>query len=738
MRRFVLAALFIIAVISFSSCSTTMEYTPVDGYFDAIDTMDFEEAYTYVADYRENISREEYIDTWDKLVVALRITDISITAKQIDEDMVSYTAVYSSDLVGEMENNYSAKIYRDEEKSQIEFAYDLFLPFMEEGDYVRSRTVEAHRGEIYANDGRVLATNDFSETVYIDMTKQPNKQDVISALGLIVEIDEKKIGDAYDTALARNYSTVIVKDYNKNTLDELTREKFLAIEGVGISTSITEQRHYPYGASFAHVLGYVGEVSSLSEDNMQKHIDLGYETDDLVGITGLESAFEEYLKSEDGYTVELVNEDGEKKQTYFYEEPVMGNDLYTTLDVDMQEQHYFSLLTHCNEEQTGAAVYLDGYTGAVEVLISYPSYDNNEFLYPISDETYANWIDPELGLPLIPRATQGLYAPGSTFKPFTAALALDDGTITASTVFPYQHEISGNSWTPDLPDWYYPPISRWDKTSGTLDFTNAMRNSDNIYFGWIALQYTDEEFLAYLDKIGFTEAVPFELGAAKPNIINENTEMNQKLRSDMGYGMGEFQITPIQIGSMYTAFLNSGDMIVPYVVEKASHFDTDGTEVVVYQHEKELFREDTMSDSAIDAIMQSLSVVMQEGTGQQLRVEGMDLVGKTGTAPISSGENGGQSRSISWMVSWPTNLDDTQISVITIDGPAEIGGEVKVNVAMEAYKRDMGAGEAPPDELFETSVVEDDEPTTDDEPSTGDEPNADDEPSTGDEPSADS
>ncbi len=726
MRKFVLAALFIVAIISFTSCETTMEHTPVDGYFDAIEKMDFEEAYSYIADYRENITREDYIDTWDKLVVALRLTDISVTAKQIEQDTVSYTVVYNSDIVGEMENDFSAMIYHDDERSRLEFSYELFLPFMEEGDYVRSSTISAHRGEIYAADGRVLATNDFSETVYIDMTQQPVKSDVISALGLVTEIDELKIGNAYDTALARDYSTVIVKDYNKNTLDELTKEKFLAIDGVEISTSITQQRHYPYGASFAHVLGYVGDVSELSEERMQEYLDLGYETDDTVGITGLESAFEEYLTSEDGYTVELVNEEGEKKQTYYYEEPVQGNDLYTTLDVDMQEQHYFSLMTHCTEDQTGAAIYLDAHTGAVEVLISYPSYDNNAFLYPISDETYEGWIDPELGLPLIPRATQGLYAPGSTFKPFTAALALDDGTISADTVFPYQSEISDNSWTPDLPDWYYPPVSRWDKTSGTLDFTNAMRNSDNIYFGWIALQYTDEEFLSYLDKIGFNEAVPFELGAATPNIINETTEMNQKLRSDMGYGMGEFQITPIQIGSMYTAFMNGGDMIVPYVVEKASHTDTDGTEVIVYQHEKEIFREDTMTQSTIDIIIDSLSVVMQEGTGQQLKVEGMELAGKTGTAPITSDDYEGQSRSISWMVSWPTNLDDTTISVITIDGPDEIGGDVKVNVAMEAFERDTNKGQAPDEELFETPN-DDDESDDGEDSDEGDDDQSDDE-----------
>ena len=137
---------------------------------------------------------------------------------------------------------------------------------------------------------------------------------------------------------------------------------------------------------------------------------------------------------------------------------------------------------------------------------------------------------------------------------------MENGIVNASTVFPYA--VSNNSWKPDGV-WYWDKVTRNETPDGPLDLEMAFRFSDNIYFSWATLNLGQEKFLEYMNRIGLKEAVPFDLPTAKANLINEGTEINRKLVSDMSFGHGEIVLSPIQAAAMYTVFENGGDMLTP-------------------------------------------------------------------------------------------------------------------------------------------------------------------------------
>lgn len=159
-----------------------------------------------------------------------------------------------------------------------------------------------------------------------------------------------------------------------------------------------------------------------------------------------------------------------------------------------------------------------------------------------------------------PRPRRASYPPGSLLKPFTIVPSLENGVVDANSVFPY--EVTGNSWKPDGV-WYWDRVTRNESPDGPVNLEMAFRFSDNIYFSWATLNLGQEKFLEYMNRIGIDTAVPFDLPTAKGNLINEGTEINRKLVSDMSFGHGEILLTPIQAASMYTVFQNNGDMLAP-------------------------------------------------------------------------------------------------------------------------------------------------------------------------------
>ena len=364
-----------------------------------------------------------------------------------ETQLLSYTVCYETKKAGTIENACQVRIISDGDGLHLEYSPSLILADYEEGDKVSIITLPGRRGEIFTSDGTVIASNDYAETVYIQVDSELNIASTISSLTDQLELSDEEaqsIKKKYDSALENNYAHVIVKAFVKGRLTSAQKEALEGIEGVGIDTdSMTLQRYYPYGEIFCHITGYTG---APSEEEAAALAEKGFPNATLVGKDGLEKTYDEVLQGKDGYRVQLSTKDGQFKSVICEQPAENGQDLHLSVSSKLQQKAYYQMASTFQKEQTGTSIVLNAKTGFVEAMVSFPCYDPNLFTGGISKEDYAALTSEESNQPLYPRATMGLYPPGSLFKPFSIVPALEKGVITKDSVFPYK--IVDNKWAP--------------------------------------------------------------------------------------------------------------------------------------------------------------------------------------------------------------------------------------------------------------------------------------------------
>ena len=437
----------------------------------------------------------------------------------------------------------------------------------------------------------------------------------------------------------------------------------------------------------AHTIGYVGaidekQIPSLNEGRSAE--DGLYNSDSIVGKLGLERQYETRLRGKDGRIIYIRTAQGMIRRTFFRREAEDGEDINLTIDLDLQQELEELLdLALYGDTTAGAVIVMNPVTGCVEAMASFPTYDLNLFARGISKKDYNTLLD-QLNKPLINRATQGLYPPGSTMKAFTAAAALDLGVLDPSYAF-NESEIEKDYWEPkDYGDWIWTPIKRTHinyPIDGPLNMRKALIHSDNIYFANAALLIGWEPFRAYMTNIGFTEAIPFDIGVAKPQLVNEETEMNYKFLADSGYGQAEILVTPIQLAAMFSSLANHGNIAVPRLIEgyyRESGFRYRETE----QTEPSTWKTNVVSSDAIMTLTPMLEDVVDpsiNGTGRNLKVRSCTVAAKTGTAEIGSDK----SREISWFVGFRTDVPTEQARLVLVMAEIPTGDAELTSIKFE-------------------------------------------------------
>lgn len=670
MRATIKLLLCIIFCLIFCSCAGEVLQTyDISQYMEHFVSLDYSAMYAEVATIAD-IDEETFVQKYDAIFTGLGVTEIVLeNLSEPDEDGVyTYTATYKTQNYGDFTNEFTLKTAFENKRCVVVWDYSLIFPEMAQGDKVRVKTLDASRGEIFAADGSVLAKNAYADTVYMNTDKVENISDVSGAISSVTGLTNTEIINMFNDALADGTDIVTLGTFYSDELTEEQKQKILSVPGLGIDDEMyTLVRDYALGETAAHIIGYTGygEEESLPE---------GYSVSDKMGLTGLEAAYENTLRGKDGKIIYIEDRWGENISTLYLTPSEEGEDLKLTIEPALQQQAYYALCTYLQKGETGVAIVMDASTGYVEAMASYPSYDNNLFTFPLSEETLEYLNASENDEPLFSRATQGLYPPGSVFKPFTASVALQVGSITPETEF--EGEIIENQWIPDEEGWVYPAITRVDDSGTPIKLYNAMVSSDNIYFAFVALRIGDETFLEHLERMGMEDAVPFDMPVKKANSINTTSSMTRKLLADMGYGQGELLITPIQLSAMYSAFANkTGDMQEPILVQKICQ--TDGLDYnTISEKQPTVWVKDAISSNNIEILTPILEAVINEGTGRPVRISGMDIAGKTGTAEI--GDN--KSREISWFAGYWLDGDYDRLVVVMVDVAAE-EGKVKFDIA---------------------------------------------------------
>ncbi len=674
-----IAVLFFISVYGAAlfGCASYTDGAATTGYafVQKIVEQDFDGAYDYVYSLTSDVqSRSDFISRFTNIYQALEITEITLLNRNVEEkEENEYTLTYSlqmnSGLLGTVTYHYTADIVSGPLGYSVIYTPALILPMMEEGDKVRVMNQSGARGEIFSADGKLLAKNDYAQSVYIDLDKDPDIEQVKSLLSSLFDADAEKIQAKYNMAIEKEYPVMVLLTYPRGTLTAEQIAQIGSVQGLGVDDErLTATRYYPLGDNAAHVIGYLG---SPSQAQMEQWAGDGVTESSQVGQMGIELAYEQMLRGTDGSIVYIEDSRGEQKQVLYEDAKTDGADVYLTIDTTLQNTAYTLLASNCTPEQSGAVVVLDYTNGDVKAMVSYPSFDNNLF-NPVDKAVWDYYNSAENLTPLYPRATQAAYMPGSTFKVFTAVPAIESGLLDASSSPVLT--ISENKWLPsnDGFAWNYPVITRVS-TPAAFDFENCIKSSDNIFFAYYALKLGKDAMISYLERVGIGQAPEFELPILASSYKKDDTELNDHWLATTGYGMGALQITPIQLACMYTALMNEGDILNPTIVEKVSR-SVDNVETVEWEHARTVFKEDIMQPSTIEMEKTALRRVVTDGTAYEANLRDVEgLIAKTGTATMGE-------REINWVIAIDQNSEDHLLYLVTVDTAKDVGTEPKLSI----------------------------------------------------------
>lgn len=403
-----------------------------------------------------------------------------------------------------------------------------------------------------------------------------------------------------------------------------------------------------------------------------------YEKDSWIGYVGLELQYERTLRGEKGGYAYIQGIDGTNRQTLYNIPAKDGQDLHLTLDIRLQQRVEEVVKTVVyDENMSGTVIIMNPKTGAIQAMYSFPDYDVEAFSRgAVGTEAYeALQEDPKT--PMLNRAIQGLYAPGSTFKPFTGVGSLETGTLTTESTFPDTEKIvdqryksqSGykDVWYVQRGEYAYTGIDEITRTGSTrrhtpMNMESSIIDSDNIYFAWAALKLGWDRFKDYLAYIGMGEKVPFDLPTQRSQIKNEGSTETYSLLAMSGYGQGELLVTPLQMACYIAAFRNGGKAPVPYVVD--SIWQAEGQDYTpTYQHEGSETWKTICSKANADRMAQMMIGVCalpenHGGTARYLKVRSYVIAGKTGTAEVGKDKE----KELAWFIGFrQANRDGSEL-----------------------------------------------------------------------------
>ena len=370
--------------------------------------------------------------------------------------------------------------------------------------------------------------------------------------GIHYEMDRQVFSNVNNFVMAENVSAATVATIKEHSLQ---------LPGVEIVE--TSARSYEQSDIIPAVLGRVGKITAEkwkvtdSDGNVTYPLrDKGYNMNDILGISGLESAYEDELRGKDGVETITRNSDGVIVDTQLTTVPEPGHTVQLTIDSNFQRAVDKALAENIDminrvyntgdmKAAAAAAVVIDVKDGGVLAASNYPSFDQN--LYATNYSEYSS--DP--GLPLFNRALQGLYTPGSTFKPAVAVAALDSGLINQySTVF-------CNGVYNYFKD-YHPKCTRHGH-SGNIDVVTAIKWSCNIFFYDVGRRLTSDVYDAYAYKLGLGQRTGVEVSEATGRLTTKNdSNYTASLDVQAAIGQGNTVVTPIQLATYAATLANNG------------------------------------------------------------------------------------------------------------------------------------------------------------------------------------
>jgi penicillin-binding protein 2 len=499
---------------------------------------------------------------------------------------------------------------------------------------IRLDVLRAPRGVIRDRMGRVLADNQPS----FDIVFRPAPIESTLRVRTVVASDWlARVAGALDSDTLEVKRKV--REANRTGQTAVLRRTapfavLVAVEELrtelpGLDVQVAPIRRYPEGSLAAQLLGYAGEIN---DRELAERADKGYTLGDLIGKTGVERRYEEVLRGEDGAEFVVVNAMGKRVTTLDDvppKPPVAGRDVTLTLDLDVQN----ALEEAMSGIERGAAVALDPRDGSVLAMVSKPVFDPNEFSKGIS---FARWrqLNSNGAYPLLNRAIQSSYPPGSTFKIVTMLAALNQGLVTAQT-----HEPTSCTGG------YFFGGRRfgcWKKEGhGNLDMVGALQHSCDVFFYQLSLRLGLDPLERTARATGLGEKTGIDLPSESRGLVPGGAYYDERFQKgrwprglllNLGIGQGELLTTPLQLATMTAVVANNGRPVRPHVVSGVQGVPTFRVEPPVEPGVN-------AAPASWEAVHLAMRKVVEAGTAGAVRIPGLPVAGKTGTAQNPHGDD---------------------------------------------------------------------------------------------------
>ena len=493
-----------------------------------------------------------------------------------------------------------------------------------ENNRVRIREVAPPRGDILDRNGKELVTNQPSFNVVLVREDSNDIDGLLKRLSVVLKEDVSVLWERIRDAESkqRHIPVRLKENLSWDTLAYLeTHNK----DFPGIRIEVFPRRFYHYGDMAAHIIGYLGEISKneLEETNTDF-----YRGGDLIGKMGLEKLREKELRGEKGNSSSEVNARGFEQQLLTHVEPVPGNEVRLTLDIDLQQVAEEVMDV---DEKSGAVVAIEVKTGRLLVLASTPRLHLADFEGGISSKNWSALLDNPKH-PLINKALQAMYPPGSTYKMVTALAGLAKGVITKDTTF----------FCPGHIDFGNRQYNCWKHGGhGTVDLKRAISESCDVYFYQVGMRVGVDALAEYANKLGLGLKTQVELENEKSGLIPTKEWKKKKYgvkwqdgeTLSLAIGQGFNLVTPLQLCQMTAIVANGGKRYVPQLIESVT--DADGN--VLDSFTPKLAGELQENEKKYLALIREGMVeVIQgaRGTARVARIEGINMGGKTGSAQV--------------------------------------------------------------------------------------------------------
>ena len=553
---------------------------------------------------------------------------------------------------------------------------------------LKTLTLPATRGILRDASGRVIAQNRPAYRMYVTPSRLRGAEDV-SQLADLLGFDTRGRLDL-EAELGRIPENR--RTHQIQVLGELTREQLATLETharelPAVDVLSVPVRDYPYGKLAAHAIGYLNEISA---DELAQNADQGYRPGETIGRSGVERAWEAYLRGRRGYKRIYVDARGrrsrikpEHDQQKMLEEPVPGRDLTLTLDMELMRM----LERSFRGQPSGSAVVVDVRTGKVRALFSKPAYDLNEMSGKLSVER-ARELNESPFRPLIDKTLYDTYYPGSTFKPISALAALGDGILDE------KHQVECHGFY-QLGNRRF----RCEHVHKEIVLRDALVQSCNIFFYKLAEMVGMDRLARFASDLGLGEKTGIGINTEAKGFIPTKSWYEQRGETfRVGYtlnaaiGQGNTRVSLIQLAMLYAAIANGGTVHVPQLVEIVSA--PDGT--VLEQFEPRVRRSLGYKPEHIRLVHQALWGVVNEpkGTAYDARSETLAVAGKTGTAQVERHLRDKKDEKRSWYVNrahawfagWAP-AEDPELAIVVMVEHGGGGGKNAAPIAIDTLEQ---------------------------------------------------